>query len=98
MPIVRGFTTSKVCLVFPRRAGRLIDRHARCAKIGPKFYQIPIFRIFLDPDRKSPSYPPPSRPTQRGVAQRHETRGGMRWTRTARLTGAPDADGEVAWS
>jgi hypothetical protein len=39
-----------------------------------------------------------SRPVPlRGVAQRHETRGGMRWTREARKTGEPDADGEVVW-
>src|ERR1700722_6515885 len=35
---------------------------------------------------------------QRGVAQRHETRSGMRWTRAARLTGEADADGEGVWA
>ena len=32
-----------------------------------------------------------------GVAQRHETRSGMRWTRALRLTGDLFADGEVVW-
>src|SRR5450432_150553 len=34
----------------------------------------------------------------RGVAQRHRRGTGMRWTRTAPLTKAPDADGEGVWS
>jgi len=38
----------------------------------------------------------PSR--KRGVAQRHETWGGMRWTRMVLLTRALEADGEDVWS
>src|SRR5437868_11291722 len=34
----------------------------------------------------------------RGVAQRHETWGRMRWTRTCCGRTASDADGEVVWS
>jgi hypothetical protein len=60
--------------------------------------QFLIFRILLDPKAKSPAYPSPSRPNQRGVAQRHGRRSGMRWTLAARLTGVWPADGEVVWS
>jgi hypothetical protein len=34
----------------------------------------------------------------RGVSRSSRTRGGMRWTRAARLTKRADADGEVVWS
>jgi hypothetical protein len=38
-------------------------------------------------------------PSHKGAARdRHETRGGMRWTRTVLLTRAFDADGEGVWS
>jgi len=47
-----------------------------------------LSEISLDAHPKSPLYPPPSRPIQRGVAQRHGRWGGMRWTRAAHLTGA----------
>ena len=40
----------------------------------------------------------PSRPIQRGVAQRHQRGAGMRWTRMALLTRALEADGEIVWS
>ena len=33
-----------------------------------------------------------------GRCARHDTRGGMRWTRKLRLTSAADADGKVVWS
>ena len=33
----------------------------------------------------------------RGVSRSSRTRGGMRWTRAARLTNRADADGEVVW-
>jgi hypothetical protein len=39
------------------------------------------------------------RPTRReGRCARHETRGGMRWTRKLRLTSVAEADGKVVWS
>jgi hypothetical protein len=37
-------------------------------------------------------------PDERGVSRSSRTRGGMRWTRMALETRAPDADGEVVWS
>jgi hypothetical protein len=37
------------------------------------------FRILLDGRPKSALYPPPSRPTQRGVSRTSRTRGGWRW-------------------
>src|SRR5882757_858907 len=40
---------------------------------------------------------PPVSPDKRGARDRHETRGGMRWTRNARETNARDTDGEVVW-
>jgi len=42
----------------------------------------------------------PPRPTsQEGrLADRHERRGGMRWTRNCQLTSGSLADGEVVWS
>ena len=41
----------------------------------------------------------PAVPSHKGAARdRHETRDGMRWTRTVLLTRAPDADGEGVWS
>jgi hypothetical protein len=39
-----------------------------------------------------------SHPTRGAARDRHETRGGMRWTQMLRLTSAADADGEVVWS
>jgi hypothetical protein len=41
---------------------------------------------------------PPSRPTQRGVRDRHGRGAGIRWTRMAPLTKALEADGESVWS
>jgi hypothetical protein len=56
-------------------------------------------KIFLLPRRgKSVAYLRPSHPTQGAARDRHETRGGMRWTWMLRLTSAADADGEVAWT
>ena len=40
--------------------------------------------------------PVPSR--KRGVAQRHETWGGMRWTRMVLWTTALEADGKDVWA
>ena len=39
-------------------------------------------------------HPVPSK----GRCARHETRGGMRWTRMVPLTGAPEADGKDVWA
>src|SRR6476469_9203588 len=39
-----------------------------------------------------------SRSTGGAARDRHEARGGMRWTRLARLTSGAEADGEVVWS
>src|SRR5688572_20027336 len=40
----------------------------------------------------------PSRPIQMGVAQGRQCGTGMRWTRMALLTRAPEADGKDVWS
>src|SRR6185312_17220621 len=39
-----------------------------------------------------------SRLDARGVTRRHETRGGVRWTRRHHPTNDADADGEAVWS
>jgi hypothetical protein len=43
-------------------------------------------------------YQHPSRPIQMGVAQGRQCGTGMRWTRIALLTRAPEADGKDVWS
>ena len=53
---------------------------------------------FCFSEMESGLYQWPSRPIQRGVAQRHQRGAGMRWTRTALLTRALEADGEIVWS
>ena len=58
----------------------------------------PRTKIFLFFRIANQSIGLPSRPTQGGVAQRQQRGAGMRWTRMAQLTRAPDADGEVVWS
>jgi hypothetical protein len=64
-----------------------------------KFVSSPLCKnISVFPKPKSGLYDSLSRPTQRGVAQRHGTLGGMRWTLMALLTKALEADGEVVWS
>ena len=54
-------------------------------------------KYFCFPEYKSPLYSNPSRPTE-GRWPSSSTRGGMRWTRVALLTRAPNADGEIVWS
>src|ERR1700756_2375238 len=54
-------------------------------------------KYFCFTEAKSPLYPPRPVP-QRGVAQRHKTRGGMRWTLVAPVTNGANADGKVVWS
>jgi hypothetical protein len=60
------------------------------------FCQAPNF--LLPSWGKSVAFLRPSHPTRGAARDRHETRGGMRWTRKLRLTSAADADGEVVWS
>src|SRR5258708_28927048 len=60
------------------------------------FCQAPNF--LLPSWGKSVAFLRPSHPTRGAARDRHETRGGMRWTRMLRLTSAADADGEVVWS
>ena len=54
--------------------------------------------ISLKPSGKSALLFRPSHPTRGAARDRHETRGGMRWTWMLRLTSAAEADGEVVWS
>src|SRR6267154_3098032 len=60
------------------------------------FCQAPNF--LLPSWGKSVAFLRPSHPTRGAARDRHETRGGMRWTRKLRLTSAADADGEDVWS
>jgi hypothetical protein len=57
----------------------------------------PLQKYFCFPESKSRLYSPCPVP-QRGVAQRHETRGGMRWTLVVPVTNGARADGKVVWS
>jgi len=43
-------------------------------------------------------YIPPVLPGERGGSRSSRTRGGMRWTRSLRLTSASRADGKDVWS
>jgi hypothetical protein len=52
------------------------------------------FRFPLDPNQFTDSCGPVP---HRGGSRSSRTRGGMRWTRAARLTNGADADGEVVW-
>jgi hypothetical protein len=58
----------------------------------------PSAKIFLFFRSANQAYDLPSRPTQRGDSRSSRTRGGLRWTRMALLTKAPEADGEGVWS
>jgi hypothetical protein len=53
--------------------------------------------ISLVASGKSVVFLRPSHPTRGAARDRHETRGGMRWTRKLRLTSAAEADGEGVW-
>ena len=55
-------------------------------------------KYFCFPEVETGLYLFASRPIKRGVAQRTGAGRGMRWTGMARLTRAPEADGEVVWS
>jgi hypothetical protein len=57
----------------------------------------PTGKIPLPSSGKSIVKHRPSRPI-RGACARHDTRGGMRWTRRRRTTNADVADGEGVWS
>src|SRR6266851_8009207 len=81
-----GFASLYPSTISARRANHSKPVQSRCEK----FSACPVGQISDLTPRVSP---------ERGAARdRHETRGGMRWTRKLRLTSAADADGEVVWS
>jgi len=60
--------------------------------------QAPFAKIFCFSEDPNHLYIPRRPVPQRGVAQRHETRGGMRWTLLVPVTNGAKADGEGVWS
>jgi hypothetical protein len=58
----------------------------------------PTGKFPLNPSGKSPLQLRPSHPMRGAGRDRHETRGGMRWTRRRRMTNAVVAYGEYVWS
>jgi hypothetical protein len=59
--------------------------------------QPPLRKYFGFPLTRIKSISLASRPCWRGVSRSSRTRGGMRWTRSVRLTKRAAADGEVVW-
>jgi len=84
---------SKANLTAPKSNFRSESGHARIAK------NISVFQNFLLPPEANHlyivSHPVPPRGALAIVVERWN---GERWTLTAPLTKAPDADGEVVWS
>ena len=78
------------------------DRPARKTEFSEPIQRdstCPVRLAKIFPLRRQPkSLPYLRRPVpQRGVSRSSRTWGGMRWTRMALLTRAPEADGEVVW-
>ena len=85
-PVIERLFTGSVALSCPARSGRFVEPDQADATCPvPLRENIPVpFR------RKSPAYPPPSRPDTEGrFAIVTDVGCGMRWTRAALLTRAP---------
>ncbi len=73
-----------------RRANHFGLSENRVKPIQEKYFGFPETKIDL--------YLCPSRPTQEGRCATYRRGAGKRWTWMARLTRAPEADGEIVWS